>query len=462
MNRFQGKVTIVTGASSGIGLAAAQQLAKEGAKVIMVARTQSKLDAAVKDIKAKDGEAYGIAADVGKDSDNKRIVDETVEKYGRLDVSFINAGMPSKATFSEVALTYTLHFCDSSNCSNAVACRTDRCERFLCMQITEEMLDSVLATNVKSVAFAFKYQLPAIEKSGGKGSVLVTSSCAGMRASGSSKLRSGAVYAASKAAANMLTQYAFQGKVAIITGASSGIGLAAAQQLAKEGAKVVMVARTQSKLDAAVKSIKAQGGEALGLVADVSKNADNKRIVDETMSKYGRLDVSFINAGTGERVDIIEFSEEALDRVLATNTKSVAFAFKYQLPAIEKSGGKGSIVVNTSCAGTRGSANPAICRENAVYAASKAAANMLAQYAAVKAAEHGTRVNAVAPGVTRTDAMAGMTDDAVKDFAVQLQLIPRAAAPEEVAKFVCFLLSDDASFITGSIEAIDGGALLKM
>ena len=81
---------------------------------------------------------------------------------------------------------------------------------------------------------------------------------------------------------------------------------------------------------------------------------------------------------------------------------------------------------------------------------------------AVEAAEHGTRVNAVAPGVTRTDAMAGMTDDAVKDFAVQLQLIPRAAAPEEVAKFVCFLLSDDASFITGSIEAIDGGALLKM
>jgi NAD(P)-dependent dehydrogenase (short-subunit alcohol dehydrogenase family) len=78
----------------------------------------------------------------------------------------------------------------------------------------------------------------------------------------------------------------------------------------------------------------------------------------------------------------VQFSEEALDRVLATNTKSVAFAFKYQLPAIEKSGGKGSIVVNTSCAGTRGSANPVICRENAVYAASKAAANMLMQYAA--------------------------------------------------------------------------------
>eukprot|EP00953_Heterococcus_sp_UTEX-ZZ885_P041742 21274-Heterococcus_DN1.PRE.2 len=98
----------------------------------------------------------------------------------------------------------------------------------------------------------------------------------------------------------------FAGKVAIVTGASSGIGLAAAQQLAKEGAKVVLVARTQSKLDAAVEGIKAEGGAAHGIAADISKDADNKRIVDETISKYGRLDVSFINAGTGERLDILD------------------------------------------------------------------------------------------------------------------------------------------------------------
>jgi NAD(P)-dependent dehydrogenase (short-subunit alcohol dehydrogenase family) len=207
-----------------------------------------------------------------------------------------------------------------------------------------------------------------------------------------------------------------------VTGASSGIGLAAAQQLAREGAKVVMVARTRSTLEAAVQGIKvqlmwslllssyanltcipiatpnmhkqslsstvcahlqAQGGEAYGVVADVTKSADNKRIVEETLAKYGRLDVSFVNAGTGERVSITELDEDLLDKLLATNVKGVTYAFQYQLPAIEKSGGKGSILVNSSCAGSRATANPDL-RSGGVYAASKAAANMLAQYAVSK------------------------------------------------------------------------------
>ena len=124
----------------------------------------------------------------------------------------------------------------------------------------------------------------------------------------------------------------------------------------------------------------AQGGEAYAVVADVTKNADNRRIVGETLTKYGRLDVSFINAGTGERVSITELDEDLLDKLLATNVKGVAYAFQYQLPAIEKSGGKGSILVNSSCAGSRATANPDF-RSGGVYAASKAAANMLAQYA---------------------------------------------------------------------------------
>eukprot|EP00953_Heterococcus_sp_UTEX-ZZ885_P002425 1816-Heterococcus_DN1.PRE.5 len=142
------------------------------------------------------------------------------------------------------------------------------------------------------------------------------------------------------------------------------------------------------------------------------------------------------------------------------------------------------MLVNSSCAGSRATSNPNF-RTGGAYAASKAAASMLAQYAisnacadgttplrcmqprwsrsyAAQAAEHGTRVNVIAPGLTRTDALAGMTDDQVNGFAGQLQLQARAASSEEIAKFVCFLLSEDASFITGSVEAIDGGALLKM
>eukprot|EP00953_Heterococcus_sp_UTEX-ZZ885_P013090 7482-Heterococcus_DN1.PRE.3 len=225
-------------------------------------------------------------------------------------------------------------------------------------------------------------------------------------------------------------------KVAIVTGGSTGMGLAAAQQLAAEGAKLIIAGRTQSKLDAAVKLIKEAGGEAHAIVADVSSDEDNKRIVDTALDLYGRLDLSFINAGTYGGAGFSELTVALIDNIFDTNVKSVALAFKYQLPAIEKSGGKGSVVVNTSVIGMTPTTQEAF-HGAGVYAASKAAANMLTQFAlataalmlmvlqelaltlqclfalcntqAVEAAKHGTRVNAVAPGELSTHTACAMS-----------------------------------------------------
>eukprot|EP00611_Tribonema_gayanum_P021343 TRINITY_DN407_c1_g3_i2.p1 TRINITY_DN407_c1_g3~~TRINITY_DN407_c1_g3_i2.p1 ORF type:complete len:264 (-),score=91.09 TRINITY_DN407_c1_g3_i2:298-1089(-) len=257
----------------------------------------------------------------------------------------------------------------------------------------------------------------------------------------------------------------FEGKVAIVTGASTGIGLATTAQLVLEGAKVVMVSRSQDKLDAAVAEIKAKDGQVTTLAADVSKEATSKAMVELAMSKYGRLDIAFFNAGTFAGAPLAQITNEMVDTVFATNFKSAVFGFKYALPAIEKSGGQGSIVVNSSVAGSVASASPLASGNNA-YAASKAAVDMLVKYAAVEAAPHNTRVNSIAPGTVRTPIFQvfapGIQDNDIDELAKGIQLMQRAASPEEVARFTCFLLSNDASFVTGSVHLVDGGASLVM
>ncbi|KAG5185353.1 short-chain dehydrogenase/reductase SDR [Tribonema minus] len=242
----------------------------------------------------------------------------------------------------------------------------------------------------------------------------------------------------------------FTGTVAVVTGASSGIGLATAQQMAAEGAKVVMAARTKDRLDKA-----ANGGDAIGVVMDASLDEDNKRLVDEALKAYGQINVSFINAGVHRGSVAAEVTGTMLDELYDTNVKGVAYALKHQLAAIERSGGNGSVVINSSCAGSNVTAFPA-----ADHAHPRACARMQHRAQAIEAIDHGTRVNSVAPGVVRTN-LVDRPADAYEALAASVHLMPRSGRPEEIARCVCFLASDDASFVTGAVLLADGGFSLK-
>eukprot|EP00904_Undaria_pinnatifida_P012051 jgi/Undpi1/7977/HiC_scaffold_24.g10449.m1 len=251
-----------------------------------------------------------------------------------------------------------------------------------------------------------------------------------------------------------------EGKVALVTGASTGIGRAAAIDFAREGAKVVLSARTEDKLSAVAEEIKAEGGEAVVVVGDVSKEADCKRMVDAAVERFGGLHVAFNNAGTIGKGTFAEITEESASKMIDVNFKSLVFCFKYQIPAMAKCGRKGSIIVDSSCAGSRASSLPAM-KGLGIYAATKAGADMLAKYAAIEGAEFGVRVNSVAPGHVDTPIVAPVPREELMRNIEASQLIGRLMQPEEIAKVVTFLASDDAAMVTGSVYLVDGGWSIK-
>ena len=230
-------------------------------------------------------------------------------------------------------------------------------------------------------------------------------------------------------------------------------GKASAVQFAKEGAKVVLVSRTKEKLEQVVKEITDAGGEAVFVAGDVSKEETNKEMVAMATEKFGQVDICFFNAGAVGQFKLVDTTDEAMDGLINLNMKSVVYGLKHSLPALKASPNKGSVVVNSSVMGSmaRG-AFPGW----SMYAATKAAAEMMVRFAAVEAAEDGTRVNGIAPGIVATNIM-GISAEATDGFAADKQLIPRAGRSEEVANFVTFLASDESSFMTGGIHTIDGG-----
>jgi NAD(P)-dependent dehydrogenase (short-subunit alcohol dehydrogenase family) len=242
----------------------------------------------------------------------------------------------------------------------------------------------------------------------------------------------------------------FQGKVAVVTGGNSGIGLATAKRLQEEGAKVAIAGRSRKTLDEAVKTI---GDGVLAVQADVVKLADVDKLYAEVSQKLGKIDVLFVNAGVAKFAPLSETSEALFDENFDTNIKGAYFTIQKALPVLNDGA---SIILNTSAADNTG------YEGTSAYSATKAALRSLARTAAAELVARGIRVNAVAPGpiVTPIFDRTGLPKEAFDELAKEiLTQVPmkRFGQPEEVAGVVAFLASEDASYITGVEINVDGG-----
>lgn len=244
-----------------------------------------------------------------------------------------------------------------------------------------------------------------------------------------------------------------QNKVAIVTGASSGIGRATALLFAQEGAKLVVGARRQAELDALVADIKKAGGQAVALAGDVQSEAYAEALVALAVKTYGRLDVAFNNAGMiGPAGPSTGIDVQGWNETLATNLTSGFLGAKHQIKAMEKTGG-GSIVFTSTFVGhTIGFPGMA------AYAASKAGLIGLTQVLAAEYGPQNIRVNAILPGAVDTPMYRAVHQTEEQAAGTNsLHALKRAATPEELARSVLYLASDDSSFVTGTASLVDGG-----
>lgn len=243
-----------------------------------------------------------------------------------------------------------------------------------------------------------------------------------------------------------------EGRVAIVTGASRGIGAATAHAFADAGATVVLASRDDEQLEATAEQIRQAGGETLAVATDVTDPAAVERLVGRTLVAYGRLDVAFNNASQGHQpTPLADLSVEEFDRALSVNARGVFLAMRYEIATMLTSGG-GAIVNMSSTAGLRG------VRGIAGYLAGKHAILALTKAAALDYGAHGIRVNAVAPGPIATHRLDHLDERTLSGITAGIP-VGRLGQPEEVAAAVTWLCSDKASFISGATIPIDGGKL---
>jgi NAD(P)-dependent dehydrogenase (short-subunit alcohol dehydrogenase family) len=242
-----------------------------------------------------------------------------------------------------------------------------------------------------------------------------------------------------------------EGKVAVVTGANSGIGFATAKRFVGEGAYVFITGRRQNELDAAVKEI---GKNVIGVQGDVAKLADLDRLYEAVKAKTGRIDILFANAGVAELAPLGEITEEQFARTFDINVKGVLFAVQKALPLIPDGG---SIILNASIVASKG--NPA----SSVYSATKAAVRSFARTWTMDLKERKIRVNALSPGPINTPAydrlaQSGPAGKQMLESIVSRVPMARFGTPDEIARAAVFLASDDSTFITGTELFVDGGA----
>jgi NAD(P)-dependent dehydrogenase (short-subunit alcohol dehydrogenase family) len=242
------------------------------------------------------------------------------------------------------------------------------------------------------------------------------------------------------------------GKVAIVTGGSSGIGKATAIAFAREGAKVVVASRREKEGQETVKQVQSAGSEGFFIKTDVSKETDVSAMVEKTIATYGHLDYAFNNAGIEQiPTPLVEQTEETFDQVMDINVKGVWLCMKHQIPQMLVSGG-GAIVNMSSIAGMIGA--PGL----PIYVASKHAVLGLTKSVALEYAKEGIPINAVCPGVIETDLLdRAFANQEVKERLIAMHPIGRVGKPEEIVEAVVWLCSDKASFVTGQSLPLDGG-----
>lgn len=242
-----------------------------------------------------------------------------------------------------------------------------------------------------------------------------------------------------------------EGRVAIVTGAGSGIGAASARRFAAEGAAVLVVDIRGARANQTVTSIIDDGGHAYALEADVAEVAQVEAMVAEAVSQFGGLDVLFNNAGTLRPGTAVELSVDDWDRVMAINVRSVFLGAKFAVPAMEERGG-GSIINTASVSGLHGDGG-AVC-----YAASKAAVINLTRALSTDHAPAGIRVNAICPGTIETPpVMHMMAEPETHQRNLDAHTMGRLGQPEEIAAAALWLASDESSFVTGEHLVVDGG-----
>lgn len=254
-----------------------------------------------------------------------------------------------------------------------------------------------------------------------------------------------------------------QGKVALITGAGSGLGEATAKLLAAEGAKVAALGRTPDELNKVVQEIQKNGGQAISVLADISKPDQMQKAVKQTVQQWGRLDIVFANAGiNGVWAPIEEISPEEWQKTIDINLNGTFYTVKYAVPYLKKQGG--AVVITSSVNGTRMFSNSGA----SAYASTKAAQVAFAKMIALELAKHKVRVNVICPGWIESE-IDENTDKQYIEAAREPVEFPEGAVPltdgkpgkaEDVAKLVLFLTSDMSSHITGTEVWIDGGQSL--
>jgi NAD(P)-dependent dehydrogenase (short-subunit alcohol dehydrogenase family) len=240
------------------------------------------------------------------------------------------------------------------------------------------------------------------------------------------------------------------GKVALVTGGTSGIGKATAIAFARAGAKVVLTGRREKEGAQVVAEIKKLGGDAAFIRADVAKDTDVKAMVDFTVAKYGRLDVAFNNAGVEWKGPLEKATEAEYRRIFDINVWGVLNSMRHEIPVMLKNGG-GAIVNTSSGAGHVG------LPEVSVYVASKHAVEGLTKSVALEFARQNIRINAVAPGVIATEMFDRFAGDELRDQITSITPVGRVGAAEEIAAAVLYLCSDEAKFTIGTSLAVDGG-----